>query len=134
MSIFFEVHVSNNKMELADLQGLGAAFSETGRIRILHLLLERKYVCVTDLQRVLDISQSLCSQHLKMMMEQGMVAKKVVGLLRYYHITEASRHVINNLLAETKDSILRNDLDNYDRMSNNFELKGQAYEELRYII
>ena len=40
------------------------AFSEESRVRILHLIFQQGEMCITDLEHVLDFTQTKTSRHL----------------------------------------------------------------------
>lgn len=64
------------------------ALSEPNRCLIFRALLKGQSVRVGDLAKVVGISDSLASQHLKTLSQAGLVHKVREGKSVYYHINE----------------------------------------------
>jgi len=86
--------VHHDKVELARSQDLGPkeveqlcqlfkAFSEPGRLRILHALLQQE-MCVCDLAALLDVSESAVSHQLRLLRTLGLVVNRREGTVLYY--------------------------------------------------
>jgi len=69
--------------EVEQLCQLFKAFSEPGRLRILHALL-RQEMCVCDLAALLDVSESAVSHQLRLLRTMGLVANRRDGTVLYY--------------------------------------------------
>jgi ArsR family transcriptional regulator len=65
------------------------ATAEENRLRMLYLLSRHGELCVCDLQRALDISQSSASRHLRTLREAGLVADRRQGMWMHYTLIEA---------------------------------------------
>ncbi len=59
------------------------AFSEPGRLRILHALLQQE-MCVCDLAAMLDVSESAVSHQLRLLRTMGLVVNRRDGTVLYY--------------------------------------------------
>ena len=77
--------------EVEQLCQLFKAFSEPGRVRILHALL-RQEMCVCDLAALLDVSESAVSHQLRFLRTMGLVVNRREGTVLYYR--PADRRVI----------------------------------------
>jgi ArsR family transcriptional regulator len=66
------------------------AFSDSNRVKIIKLL-QRKPMCVCELQAALGISQSSVSKHLKILEEAGVVGFRKEGLWVNYFLTDGQR-------------------------------------------
>jgi DNA-binding transcriptional ArsR family regulator len=64
------------------------AFSEPGRLRILHALL-RQEMCVCDLAALLDVSESAVSHQLRLLRTMGLVANRREGTVLYYRLANS---------------------------------------------
>ncbi len=59
------------------------AFSEPGRLRILHALLHQE-MCVCDLAAMLEVSESAVSHQLRLLRTMGLVVNRRDGTVLYY--------------------------------------------------
>lgn len=59
------------------------AFSEPGRLRILHALLQQE-MCVCDLAALLEVSESAVSHQLRLLRTMGLVVNRREGTVLYY--------------------------------------------------
>lgn len=66
------------------------ALSEPNRCLIFRALLKGQSVRVGDLAKVVGISDSLASQHLKILSQAGLTDKNKDGKSVYYHVNEAN--------------------------------------------
>jgi ArsR family transcriptional regulator len=64
--------------------GLFGAFADATRLRILHLLLEEKELCVCDVCAVLGEIQPKVSRHLAALRRAGLVEVRRDGRWKYY--------------------------------------------------
>lgn len=75
-------------VEVEQLCQLFKAFSEPGRLRILHALL-RQEMCVCDLAALLDVSESAVSHQLRLLRNLGLVVNRREGTVLYYRLTNS---------------------------------------------
>ncbi len=69
--------------EVGELCQLFKAFSEPGRLRILHALLQQE-MCVCDLAALLNVSESAVSHQLRLLRTLGYVVNRREGTVLYY--------------------------------------------------
>ena len=69
-----------------DLARLCRALGHPARVRILRLLLERNRCICGDLVSQLDLAQSTVSQHLKVLLEAGLITGEIDGPRRCYRV------------------------------------------------
>ncbi|MGB3224922.1 MAG: metalloregulator ArsR/SmtB family transcription factor [Desulforhopalus sp.] len=69
--------------QVEQLCSLFKAFSEPGRLRILHAL-QQQEMCVCDLAALLDVSESAVSHQLRLLRTMGLVANRRDGTVLYY--------------------------------------------------
>ncbi len=65
-----------------------SALSEPNRCKIVRLLIEKgeDSISVADISRIAGISQSLTSQHLKLLLVTGLIRKERSGRNVFYHL------------------------------------------------
>lgn len=56
------------------------------RLRILDLLEERQECTVTEVQEALGLEQAVCSQHLNLMRDKGILARRKEGVHVFYRL------------------------------------------------
>jgi ArsR family transcriptional regulator, arsenate/arsenite/antimonite-responsive transcriptional repressor len=99
------------------------ALSDESRVRILSLLFHNKELCISDLEQVLDFTQSKTSRHLIYLKNSRIVNfRKINNWVLYYIVDEVS-DLLNQIFSYlSKDQILQNDLDTYKVLYSNREL------------
>jgi ArsR family transcriptional regulator len=65
------------------------ALSEPNRVKIVKML-QRRSMCVCELQEALDIAQSSVSKHLRVLEDAGVVDHHKDGLWVNYHLTDGA--------------------------------------------
>jgi ArsR family transcriptional regulator, arsenate/arsenite/antimonite-responsive transcriptional repressor len=99
------------------------SFSDESRIRILHLLLMNKEMCIADLELVLDFTQTKISRHLGYLKNAGVVGYQKADQWAYYYIKEEVLDIITQLFQYlSKDTALLHDLETYRVLYSNREL------------
>ena len=81
-----------------DVNLLFRAFSDSTRLRILHLVRGRE-VCVGDLVKVLRVPQPTASRHLAYLRRAGLVITRREGLWTFYSLAPARGKFHSSLLA-----------------------------------
>lgn len=99
------------------------AFSDESRVRILFLLYKKKELTISDLEYILDYTQTKTSRHLSYLKNSGLVNAKKVDQWVFYSLKDEVKDIIDlifNFLS--KDQILLGDLETYEVMHSNREL------------
>lgn len=96
------------------------ALSEPVRLRILYLLLEREEVCVCDLVKSLELTQSVVSRHLAYLKNNDLIEARRDGTWVHYKIKQTQLEIISQLLNQfliygRSSSELKNDLNQLGR-------------------
>jgi ArsR family transcriptional regulator len=65
------------------------ALADETRLKILWLLMGEEELCVCDIMKVLGITQSKASRHLRYLFNTGLVTDRREGLWMYYRISVA---------------------------------------------
>ena len=99
------------------------AFSDESRVRILHLIYHQKKMCITDLEQVLDFTQTKTSRHLSYLKNAGLVYGQPMDQFVYYRIRSQASDVIEQFFQYmSKDGLLLKDLETYQILYSNREL------------
>ncbi len=110
------------------------ALSDEARVRILNLLIEKKEMCITDLEHILDFTQTKTSRHLIYLKNAGIVNIRKEDQWVFYSIREEVHDFIGQVLSFVKkDSLLMNDLQNYETMYSNRELAAYKIQSRKYM-
>src|SRR4028119_443229 len=90
------------------------ALGDESRIRILNLVHKNKEMCISDLEQVLDFTQTKTSRHLIYLKNAGLVNYRKVDQWVYYYVKNEVVEVVQHLLGYlSKDSLLQRDEENY---------------------
>ena len=99
------------------------SFSEESRIRMLHLIYHKKEMCISDLELILEYTQTKTSRHLTYLKNAGIVGIRKVDQWVFYHIKDEVLDVITQIFTYlNKDTVLLNDLKTFDVLDSNREL------------
>lgn len=109
------------------------AFSEEARARILHLLFRNEEMCISDIELVLDFTQTKTSRHLIYLKNSGLVTARKVDQWTFYSIKDELLGfvtVIYNYME--KDVQLLNDQETFQTLYNNRELAINKIEARKW--
>ncbi|GAB3822432.1 hypothetical protein GCM10028895_26940 [Pontibacter rugosus] len=96
------------------------ALADESRLRILHLILQHKEMCTSDLEQVLDFTQTKTSRHLSYLRNAGLVSTRKIDQWVYYSIKdEAADFVIQIFSYMERDARLQKDKEVYDILFSN---------------
>ncbi|MCS7004415.1 MAG: metalloregulator ArsR/SmtB family transcription factor [Cytophagales bacterium] len=99
------------------------SFSDESRVRILHLLYKKKEMCTSDLELVLEFTQTKTSRHLTYLRNAGLVTSRKVDQWTYYALKDEVVDFVGMIYKYMdKDAILEKDLQTYQTLYNNREL------------
>lgn len=91
------------------------SLSDTTRIRILYLLYKNKALCISDLEMILDSSQSKISRHLAYLKNTNLVFLKKIDQWSFYGIKEEIMDLVEHIFTYLgKDADLLNDQKRYE--------------------
>ncbi|EIM75129.1 regulatory protein ArsR [Nitritalea halalkaliphila LW7] len=97
--------------------------SEEPRVRILHLLLQNKELTISDLELILDFTQTKTSRHLAYLKNAGLVgSRRVDQWIFYYLLEEAQEIILQTFKFIQKDVHLIRDQEVYRILDSNREL------------
>lgn len=99
------------------------ACSDESRLRILHLIYRNKEMCISDLEQILDFTQTKTSRHLIYLKNSGILTTRKHDQWVFYNLKDEVYEIINQIFQFLhKDQVLKNDYDAYKTMYSNREL------------
>ncbi len=108
--------------------------SEEARIRILHLIYEKNELCISDLEHILDYTQTKTSRHLTYLKNSGILSVRKQDQWVFYYIKDEVKDIIKQIFAFLdKDQILKNDLATYHTLDSNRELAINKIENKKWV-
>jgi ArsR family transcriptional regulator len=97
--------------------------SDESRVRILHLLYRNGELTISDLEHILEFTQTKTSRHITYLKNSGMVSARKVDQWVFYSIREEVEELTNRVLEFlVKDVILQKDQETFEVLSSNREL------------
>ena len=105
------------------------SFSDVSRIRILNILSKKKEVSISDLEMILNFTQTKTSRHIYYLKNSGLLNSKNIDQFIFYSLREEALDIIDQIFEFLeKDDQLKKDLDTYDTMFSNRELAKNKIE------
>lgn len=109
------------------------ALSEEPRVRILHLLIQNKELCISDLEHILDFTQTKTSRHLSYLKNSGLVGSKKIDQWTFYYLLDDTSEIIQQTLKFIhKDNRLIKDQEIYEILHSNRELAKNKIQDNKY--
>lgn len=110
------------------------ALADESRVRILNLILRNKEMCISDLEQVLDFTQTKTSRHLAYLRSAGLVAPRKLDQWVYYSLKEEASDLINQIFGYLeRDTVLLKDLETYRILFSNRELAANKLQTRGWI-
>jgi ArsR family transcriptional regulator len=109
------------------------AFSDESRTRIMNLLYRKNELSISDIESILDFTQTKTSRHLTYLKNSGLVTSKKQDQWVFYSIKDEGYDMVS-LIFEflSKDAQLLQDIDVYETMESNRALAKNKIEARRY--
>ena len=105
------------------------SFSDVSRIRILYILSKKKEVSISDLEMILNFTQTKTSRHIYYLKNSGLLNSKNIDQFIFYSLREEALDIIDQIFEFLdKDDQLKKDLETYDTMYSNRELAKNKIE------
>src|SRR5690606_39639390 len=73
------------------------ALSEEPRVRIIHLLINNRELSISDIEHILDFTQTKTSRHLGYLKNAGLVGSRRVDQWMFYYILDEAIEIINQI-------------------------------------
>ena len=105
------------------------SFSDVSRIRILNILANRKDASISDLEMILNFTQTKTSRHVYYLKNSGLLNSENKDQFIFYSLREEALDIIDQIFEFLdKDEQLKKDLEAYDIMYSNRELARNKIE------
>ena len=105
------------------------SFSDVSRIRILNILANRKDASISDLEIILNFTQTKTSRHIYYLKNSGLLNSENKDQFIFYSLREETLDIIDQIFEFLdKDEQLKKDLEAYDNMYSNRELARNKIE------
>ena len=105
------------------------ACSDESRLRILNLIFQNREMCISDLEQILDFTQTKTSRHLIYLKNSGILVTRKVDQWVFYSLKEEVLEIIGQIFQFlSKDQILKNDAESFKTMYSNRELALNKFE------
>ena len=99
------------------------ACSDESRLRILNLILQNKEMCISDLELILDFTQTKTSRHLIYLKNSGILTTRKMDQWVFYSLKEEVFEIVSQIFQFlSKDQILKKDNEVFKTMYSNREL------------
>jgi ArsR family transcriptional regulator len=109
------------------------SMSEEARVRILHLLYKNGEMTISDLEHVLDYTQTKTSRHITYLKNSNIINARKVDQWVFYSIREEVEDVLTQLYSFlNKDSVLLKDQEVYEILASNRELAKNRVQSRGY--
>jgi ArsR family transcriptional regulator len=110
-------------LELQKGTDIFKCFSDEARVRILHLIYKTEEMCISDLELILDYTQTKTSRHLSYLKNNGLLNYRKADQWIYYYLNPEYKKMIGDLMNYfDKNKLLREDLYEYRILYTNSEL------------
>lgn len=105
------------------------SFSDVSRIRILNILANRKEASISDLEMILNFTQTKTSRHIYYLKNSGLLNSENKDQFIFYSLRDEALDIIDQIFEFLdKDEQLKKDLEAYDIMYSNRELARNKIE------
>jgi ArsR family transcriptional regulator len=109
------------------------SFSDEARIRILFLLYNKNELCISDLEHILDFTQTKTSRHITYLKNAGLVTFRKHDQWVFYFLKEEVLEMIEQIfLFLKKDATLKKDLETFEVLNSNRELSINKIKKPEY--
>jgi len=99
------------------------ALSDESRVRILFLLYHNNELSISDIEKILEYTQTKTSRHMTYLKNAGLVGSKKVDQWVFYHIKDEVKDLINQIFQFlSKDHVLQEDIETFKILTSNREL------------
>ncbi len=109
------------------------ALADESRIRILNLVIRNKEMCTSDLEQVLDFTQTKTSRHLSYLRSAGLVIPRKLDQWVFYSLKEEAADLVSQIFGYMeRDTTLTKDQEIYQILFSNRELAVNKLQSRRW--
>jgi len=99
------------------------ACSDTSRLRILNLIMTNGEMCITDIEHILEFTQTKTSRHLIYLKNSGILTGRKYNQWVFYQIKDEVQEIIQQIFQFLRrDPVLQKDQQIFQTLYNNREL------------
>jgi ArsR family transcriptional regulator len=99
------------------------AFSDESRVRIIHLLFHQKELTISDLESILEFTQTKTSRHITYLKNSGLLNTRKQDQWVFYSIREEVYDIVSQMISFLqKDVKLQQDMETLHIIDSNREL------------
>lgn len=110
------------------------SLSDESRVRILNLLVAKKEICITDVEQLLEFTQTKSSRHLTYLKNSGILTSTKKDQWVFYSIKEEVHDIVSQMLSFlNKDSTLLNDINTFETLDSNRELAKNKLDKRHWM-
>ncbi|MBW7466566.1 DNA-binding transcriptional ArsR family regulator [Pontibacter aydingkolensis] len=110
------------------------ALADESRIRILNLILRNKELCTSDLEQVLDFTQTKTSRHLAYLRNASLVTSRKIDQWVFYTIKDEAADFATQIFNYLeRDAVLQKDQETYEILYSNRELAINKLQARRWV-
>jgi ArsR family transcriptional regulator len=110
-------------LDLRKRTGIFKCFSEEARVRIMYLIYKAEEMCISDLELILDYTQTKTSRHLIYLKNNGLLKYRKIDQWAYYYVNPEHYKLVGGILNYfEKSDLLKEDLYEYRTLYTNNEL------------
>ena len=130
----FEISMRLKNFSLSIGSQIFKACSDESRLRILSLIFQNKEMCISDLEQILDFTQTKTSRHLIYLKNSGILVTRKMDQWVFYSLKEEVLEIIGQIFEFlSRDQILKNDAEVFKTMYSNRELALNKFEHKNWI-
>ena len=99
------------------------SFSDESRVRIMYLLYRNEELCISDLELILDFTQTKTSRHITYLKHAGLLSFRKQDQWVFYHVKEEVLDIVDRIFKFlNKDTVLLKDYETFKILNSNREL------------
>ncbi|MEQ6118539.1 metalloregulator ArsR/SmtB family transcription factor [Reichenbachiella sp. MALMAid0571] len=99
------------------------SFSDESRVRIMYLLYRNEELCISDLELILDFTQTKTSRHITYLKHAGLLSFRKQDQWVFYHVKEEVLDIVDRIFKFlNKDTVLLKDYETFEILNSNREL------------
>ena len=99
------------------------SFSDESRVRIMYLLYRNEELCISDLELILDFTQTKTSRHITYLKHAGLLSYRKQDQWVFYRVKEEVLDIVDRIFKFlNKDTVLLKDYETFEILNSNREL------------
>ena len=109
------------------------ALADEARIRIIYLLYNNKELTISDIEHILDFTQTKAARHLTYLKNSGLVSSRKRDQWVFYYLKDEVFDILNQVIQYLhKDAVLINDEETFQTLNSNRELARNKLDQKKW--